>query len=63
MRTLAHSRVPKHPAVEKDFGYLIVPGAGHVLDDSAYFNRRRRDFFARTLLNVEPPPYSIGQAR
>lgn len=46
----------------KDFEYLIVPGAGHFLDDSDYFNRRRWDFFVRALLDVEPPPYSIGKA-
>ena len=45
----------------KDFEYLIVPGAGHFLNDSDYFNRRRWDFFVRTLKGVEPPPgYAIG---
>lgn len=46
----------------KDFEYLIVPGAGHFLDDSDYFNRRRWDFFVRSLLGMEPPPaYEIGR--
>lgn len=39
----------------KDFEYLIVPGAGHFLDDYPYFNRRRWDFFVRSLQGVEPP--------
>ena len=47
----------------KDFEYLIVPGAGHFLDDSDYFNRRRWDFFVRSLQGVEPPPkYEIGRS-
>ena len=45
----------------KDFEYLIVPNAGHFLDNSDYFNRRRWDFFVRHLLGVEPPSnYHIG---
>ena len=45
----------------KDFEYLIVPNAAHFLDSSDYFNRRRWDFFVRSLLDVEPPAdYLIG---
>ena len=45
----------------KDFEYLIVPGAGHFLDNSDYFNRRRWDFFVRSLRGMEPPPaYQIN---
>ena len=45
----------------KDFEYLVIPNAGHFLDESPYFNRRRWDFFVRSLLGVEPPePYVIG---
>ncbi len=40
---------------EKDFEFLLVPGAGHgVGDGSPYMVRRRRDFFVRHLYQVEP---------
>jgi dipeptidyl aminopeptidase/acylaminoacyl peptidase len=40
---------------DKDFDFLIVPGAGHgVGDSSEYMRRRRADFFVRHLLGVEP---------
>lgn len=39
---------------DKDFDFLIVPGAGHGVGESAYANRRRQDFFVRHLLGVEP---------
>jgi dipeptidyl aminopeptidase/acylaminoacyl peptidase len=38
----------------KDFDLLVVPGMGHS-DGGAYGERRRRDFFVRHLLGVEPP--------
>jgi dipeptidyl aminopeptidase/acylaminoacyl peptidase len=38
----------------KDFDMLVVPGAGHGVGESAYGKRRRRDFFVRHLLGVEP---------
>jgi dipeptidyl aminopeptidase/acylaminoacyl peptidase/predicted neuraminidase len=37
----------------KDFDLLVVPGAGHG-SGGAYGDRRRRDFFVRHLLGVEP---------
>ena len=37
----------------KDFEMLVIPGAGHG-DGGAYGIRRRRDFFVRHLLGVEP---------
>ena len=38
----------------KDFDLLVVPGAGHGVGESRYGKRRRRDFFVRHLLGVEP---------
>ena len=38
---------------DKDFDMLIFPGYGHGLDDK-YGRRRRRDYFVRHLLGVEP---------
>ena len=38
----------------KDFDLLVVPGAGHGVGESPYGKRRRRDFFVRHLLGVEP---------
>lgn len=38
----------------KDFDFLIIPGAGHGASESNYGRRRRQDFFVRNLLNVEP---------
>jgi dipeptidyl-peptidase-4 len=41
---------------DKGFELLIVPGAGHgVLVESAYAYRRMLDFFARHLIEAEPP--------
>jgi dipeptidyl-peptidase-4 len=39
---------------DKDFEFLIIPGAGHGSAESAYGRRRRADFFVRHLLNKEP---------
>ena len=39
---------------DKDFEFLIVPGAGHGVGESPYANRRRQDFFVRHLMGVEP---------
>ena len=39
----------------KDFEFLLVPGAGHgVGDSSPYLKRKRRDFFVRHLHDVTP---------
>jgi dipeptidyl aminopeptidase/acylaminoacyl peptidase len=38
----------------KDFDFLLVPGANHGIGESTYANRRRLDFFVRHLLGVEP---------
>jgi dipeptidyl-peptidase 4 len=39
---------------DKDFDLLVVPGGGHGVGESRYGKRRRRDFFVRHLLGVEP---------
>ncbi len=39
---------------DKDFDLLVVPGAGHGIGESPYADRRRRDFFVRHMLGVEP---------
>ncbi len=38
----------------KDFDFLCVPGLGHS-DGGPYGRRKKRDFFVRHLLNIEPP--------
>lgn len=39
---------------DKDFDMLVVPGGGHGIAESPYGTRRRRDYFVRHLLGVEP---------
>jgi dipeptidyl-peptidase-4 len=39
---------------DKDFDLLVVPGADHGAGEKPYADRRRRDFFVRHLLGVEP---------
>ncbi len=39
---------------DKDFELLVVPGGGHGIAEKPYGTRRRRDFFVRKLLKVEP---------
>ena len=39
---------------DKDFEFVLVPGAGHGVGESPYLARRRQDFFVRHLLGVEP---------
>ena len=38
---------------DKDFDFIVVPGMGHS-GGGNYGERRRRDFFVRHLLGVEP---------
>jgi dipeptidyl aminopeptidase/acylaminoacyl peptidase len=42
---------------DKDFDLLVLPGAGHT-GGGSYGERRRRDFFVRHLLGVEPPDWN-----
>lgn len=39
---------------DKDFDLLVVPGGGHGIGETTYGKRRRRDFFVRHLIGVEP---------
>ncbi|MFT6041386.1 MAG: dipeptidyl-peptidase-4, partial [Gammaproteobacteria bacterium] len=39
---------------DKDFDLIVFPGGGHGAGGSTYGVRRRRDFFVRHLLGVEP---------
>ena len=39
----------------KDFELIVVPGGGHGAGSGPYGNRRRKDFFVKNLLGVEPP--------
>jgi len=39
---------------DRDFELLVFPGKGHGIGESPYGKRRRRDFFVRHLLGVEP---------
>lgn len=39
---------------DKDFDLLVMPGTGHGAAETKYGTRRRRDFFVRHLLDVEP---------
>jgi dipeptidyl aminopeptidase/acylaminoacyl peptidase len=39
---------------DKDFEFVIIPGADHGCGESPYGKRRRADFFVRNLLGVEP---------
>ena len=39
---------------DKDFEFLVVPGAGHGVAGSPYGKRRVQDFFVKSLLGVEP---------
>ncbi|WP_240768606.1 S9 family peptidase [Olivibacter sp. XZL3] len=44
----------------KDFDFLAVPGMGHS-DGGAYGRMKKRDFFVKHLLNVEPPRWNAGE--
>ncbi|MBE0673727.1 MAG: prolyl oligopeptidase family serine peptidase, partial [Bacteroidales bacterium] len=42
----------------KDFDYLFVPGMGHS-SGGDYGERRRRDYFVKHLLGVDPPDWNM----
>ncbi|MFO7767581.1 MAG: DPP IV N-terminal domain-containing protein [bacterium] len=46
---------------DKDFDLLVLPGAGHTSGGS-YGERRRRDFFVRHILGIEPPDWNADEA-
>jgi hypothetical protein len=41
---------------KKNFDFLLVPGMGHSMGGD-YGERKRRDFFVKHLLGVEPPSW------
>jgi len=41
---------------KKNFDFIFVPGMGHSMGGE-YGERRRRDFFVKHLLGVEPPSW------
>jgi len=41
----------------KDFDYLLIPGARHT-SGGTYGERKRRDFFVKNLLGAEPPQWN-----
>ena len=44
----------------KNFEFLAVPGAGHG-DGGAYGRKKKRDFFVKSLLNVDPPKRNLKE--
>ncbi len=42
---------------DKDFDLLVIPGGGHT-SGGEYGERRRRDFFVKHLLGVDPPDWN-----
>lgn len=44
----------------KEFDFLAVPGMGHS-DGGAYGRMKKRDFFVKHLLQVEPPRWNSGE--
>ena len=43
----------------KEFEYVLLPGARHT-SGGAYGERKRRDFFVKYLLGDEPPDWNIA---
>ena len=42
---------------QKEFDLVVIPGADHT-DGGPYGERKRRDFFVRNLLGVDPPVWN-----
>jgi dipeptidyl aminopeptidase/acylaminoacyl peptidase len=43
----------------KDFEYVFVPGARHISNGGIYGSRKRRDFFVKNLLGIDPPEWNM----
>jgi dipeptidyl aminopeptidase/acylaminoacyl peptidase len=43
----------------KNFEYVFVPGAKHISNGGIYGGRKRRDFFVKNLLGVDPPDWNM----
>lgn len=50
--------VDKLIKAKKNFDFIFVPGMGHSMGGE-YGERRRRDFFVKHLLGVEPPSWEV----
>jgi dipeptidyl-peptidase-4 len=46
---------------DKDFELIVFPGGGHGAGGSPYGQRRRRDFFVRSLLGAEPRSRTVAK--
>ena len=46
---------------DKNFDFLFVPGMGHSLGGT-YGEKKRRDFFVKNLLGVDPPDWNVRYA-
>src|SRR5262249_28108220 len=47
----------------KDFEFVVFPGSDHGAGSSPYGDRRRKDFFVKNLLKVEPPDRNAEEPR
>lgn len=45
---------------DKSFEFLAIPGMGHS-DGGVYGRKKKRDFFVKSLLGVDPPSRNIGE--
>lgn len=45
---------------DKEFEFVMIPGAGHT-DGGKYGERKRRDFFVRNLLHAETPDWNVSK--
>lgn len=43
----------------KDFEYVFVPGTKHISNGGVFGGGKRRDFFVRNLLGVDPPEWNM----
>jgi len=43
----------------KEFEYVFVPGVRHISSGGTYGSRKRRDFFVKYLLGVDPPEWNM----
>lgn len=45
----------------KNFEYVRVPGARHISGGGVYTTHKRRDFFVKSLLGVDPPDWNVAE--
>ncbi len=44
----------------KDFDYVFIPGARHISSGGEYGIKKRRDFFVKNLLGIDPPQWNTA---